>query len=121
MLPVLTCSALHLHLYLHLYLLSGSGGSTSSVGIIRKFNNETNSVEERIQSVINCNSGGPCTRSPIAEDPQQDQFSTHMYLNATHMRVSKYALDLFNSSVFEKMKTNPNIPYVKDLYWTFVL
>jgi hypothetical protein len=102
-----------------------NGGSTTSTGEVRRWRNETASPEERERAVIACNIDRDCDimvgGADGAPQPQRDQFSRRMFLNITHMLHSKYKLDLFNLTLFDKLRHNPNIPYIRELYDNYVV
>jgi len=102
-----------------------NGGVTSSTGEVRRWRNETVPPEESIAAIIACNIDRDCDTTVGGVDgapqPQRDQFSRRMYLNSTNMLYSKYKLDIFNLTLFDKLRLNPNIPYIRELYENYVV
>lgn len=116
--------------YMRAYHPHWNGGTTSSTGELRKWRVENTTAEERLAAIIACNIEPNCnkdndndSKTQSKSQPQRDQFRRpHMYLNSTNMLHSKYHLDIFNLTLFlDKLRHNPNIPYIKELYEHYVV
>ena len=95
-----------------------NGGLTTSTGRMRKYETENTSMKEKIAGIVRGNLNSFRITPGSIVSAQEDQFRSIMYLNVTHMKLK--GLDVLNSTLFAKLRHNPNIPYIAELFRNYV-
>ena len=96
-----------------------NGGLTTSTGRMRKYETENTSMKEKIAGIVRGNLNSFRITPGSIVSAQEDQFRSIMYLNVTHMKLK--GLDVLNSTLFAKLRHNPNIPYIAELFRNYVI
>ena len=96
-----------------------NGGLTTSTGRMRREEHEHTSMRVKIDGLVqgNLHSFLPPVAG-VSVNAQQDQYRSIMRLNITQMKAK--GLDLLNSTLFAKLRNNPNIPYIAELFSHYV-